>query len=241
MAVIEKSKKDAFRERFSKRFPDLNMDDEDSYYDKAGELMDENDEYKRNTDALRESIKHSPLMSELMMAARDVEGFDPVVWMVEQGQLDLDALQNDKDYAKKLGEAREKHLAVLSQQADIDKQVAENMPKTVDMVKQKQEELGLTDEQASEVVAQIYKAMDDLIVGIISPEQFEAQAKAMNYDRDMQAAHDEGVAQGLQTRVTDKLRSLDGVGERQGGRQMPMQERRPSGPRANNPFLANNE
>lgn len=240
MAEIEKTKRDAFRERFSKRYPDLNMDDEDSYYDKAGELLDENDEYKRNTDALRESIKRSPLMAEMMVAARDVDGFDPVVWMVERRGLDLDALQNNEEYAKKLGEAREKHLAILAQQADIDDKVAENMPKTVEMVKQKQEELGLTDEQASEVVSQIYKAMDDLIIGIISPEQFEAQAKAMNYERDMQNAHDEGVAQGLQTRVTDKLRSLDGVGERQGGRQMPMQERKPDAPKANNPFLANN-
>ena len=96
------------------------------------------------------------------------------------------------------------------------------MPKTVDMIKQK--ELGLSNEQANEIVSNIYQSMDDLIVGIISPEMFEAQTKAMNYDDAVQTAHDEGVAQGLQTKVDDKLRSFENKNERSGGRQVPMQE-----------------
>lgn len=237
MAEETKSKKETFKERFSKRYPDLDMEDEDAYYGQAGSMMDEYEGYENNARKLRESMDKSPVFAEMMAAARDTEGFDPIVWMVERKGLDLDALKDDPEYVKKLGEAREKHLQTMAAQADIDKQVETNMPKTIEAVKKKQQEMGLTDEQADEVVAQLYKVMDDLIVGIISPEQFEAQAKAMNYDKDVQAAHDEGVAQGLQTKVEDKLRSLETKPERPGGRQMPMQERKPKN-RPKNPFLA---
>lgn len=236
MATGNKSKKDVFRERFSARYPDVDMDDEEAYYGKAGEMMDDFETYEKSTDKLRDVMGKSTAFAEMMVAARDTDGFDPLVWMVEQGGLDLDALRDDEEYSEKLGEARKKYLERMAKQEDIDKQVAENMPKTVEMVRQKQQELGLTDEQANEVVAALYKNMDDLIVGIISPGQFEAQAKAMNYEADMQAAHDEGVAQGLQTKVSDKLRTLNKA-ERAGGRQAAMQEPRPKRD-VDNPFLA---
>ena len=234
----QKSKRDAFRDRFSLRNPDLDMNNEDAYYDAAGKMMDEYEGYEKDAGRIRDSIGRSPAMAEMMIAARDTDGFDPLIWMIEQGGLDLDALRDDPEYSKKLGEAREKHLAIMAKQADIDNQVAENMPKTVEMVKRKQQELGLTDEQANEIVAGIYKQMDDLIVGIISPEMFEAQVKAMNYDQAVNDAHDEGVAQGLQTRVTDKLRTFDNNKERIGGRQAPMKEEKPKREMNNNPFLA---
>jgi len=237
MAEKVKSKKDTFRERFSKRYPDLDMDDEEAYYGQAGTMMDEYEGYESNAKKLRDRMDESPFFAEMIAAARDKDGFDPLVWMVEQKGLDLDALRDDPDYVKKLGEAREKHLRTMAAQADIDKQVETNMPKTIEAIKRKQLELGLTDEQTDEVVAQLYRVMDDLIVGKISPEQFEAQAKAMNYDKDVRTAHDEGVAQGLQTKVDDKLRSLENSQERPGGRQMPMQERKPKN-KLNNPFLA---
>lgn len=236
MATETKSRKDAFRERFSTRYPDVNMEDEDAYYGKAGEMMDDFDAYEKSTNKLRGVMDKSKLFAEMMIAARDTEDFDPLVWMVEEGGLDLDALRDDEEYSQKLGEARKKYLERMAKQEDIDKQVAENMPKTVEMVKQKQKELGLTDEQANEVVAALYKNMDDLIVGIINPEQFVAQAKAMNYEADLQAAHDEGVAQGLRTKVDDKLRTLNKA-ERNGGRQAAMQEPKPQKD-INNPFLA---
>ena len=79
MAETTKSKKDAFRERFSKRYPDLNMEDEDAYYDQAGSMMDEYEGYANNAKKLRESMDKSPAFAEMMVAARDTDGFDPLV------------------------------------------------------------------------------------------------------------------------------------------------------------------
>ena len=42
----EKTKKEAFLERFSKRNPDLKIDDEDAYYDAIMRYMDEFEEYE---------------------------------------------------------------------------------------------------------------------------------------------------------------------------------------------------
>ena len=100
MAEEKKSNRDRFRERYAKRYPDVNMDDEEAYYDRANSLMDEYEGYENNSRQMREQLAKSPAFAEMMVAARGQEDFDPVVWMVQNRGLDLQALQDDPDYAK---------------------------------------------------------------------------------------------------------------------------------------------
>lgn len=95
------SKRDAFRGRISQRYPELDMEDEDAYYDRMNATMDEYEGYESNSRRLRESMERSPAMAEMMLAAREQDDFDPVVWMVMNKGLDLQALQDDPEYAEK--------------------------------------------------------------------------------------------------------------------------------------------
>ena len=85
------SNKERFRQRYAKRNPDLNMDDEEAYYGSVNQFMDEYEGYEGNSKKMRENLSKSPAFAELMVAARDQDDFDPVVWMVQNKGLDLKA------------------------------------------------------------------------------------------------------------------------------------------------------
>ena len=77
----------------------------------------------------------------------------------------------------------------------------------------------------------------DLEIGIVPIRIFELMAKGMTRDADVEAAREEGVAEGLNTKVTDKLRTMPKTTEQVSGRQMPMREVKPKR-EVENPFLA---
>ena len=110
-----------------------------------------------------------------------------------------------------------------------------NIPKSIAAIQAKRDELGLTDEQASEILSEIFKLGGDLEVGIIPIKMFELMAKGMTRDADVEMAREEGVAEGLSTKVTDKLRTMPKTTEQVSGRQTPMREVKPKRS-AYNPF-----
>lgn len=222
-----KSKKDTFRERFSKRYPEIDMEDEESYYGAGNDLLDKYDGYEESTGKMRERISKSPLFAEMIVAAGKQDDFDPIVWMVQNKGLDLKAIAEDEEYAQKLADAHNTYLEKLAKQDEIEKQMADNMPASVEAIRAKATELGLTDDQSEEVLGKLYAVMDDLIVGKIDPAMFEMMAKGMNYDTAVAEAKEEGVAQGLNTKVNDTLRDLSGKQERTGGRQAPAAPAKP--------------
>ena len=96
----KKSMKDKFRERYSKRYPDVNMDDEEAYYGQANQMMDEYEGYEESSRKMRESLANSPVFAEMLVAAKGQDDFDPVIWMVKSKGLDLEALSSDPEYEK---------------------------------------------------------------------------------------------------------------------------------------------
>lgn len=237
MAENKKSKKDTFRERFQGRYPDVNVDNEDDYYGAANQMLDDYELFENNSRNMRDRMMKSPVFAEMIVAAGKQDDFDPVVWMVENKGLDLQALQDDPDYSKKLADAHNTYIEKRAKQDEIEKQMAENMPASIEAVRSKAAEMGLTDEQAEKVIGQMYQVMDDLIVGKIDPSMFELMAKGMNFDTAVQDAKAEGIAEGLGTKIDDKLVDLNNKRPRAGGSQRPARERRPA-PEVNNPFLA---
>lgn len=234
-ATEQMSKRDAFRKRFSERNPDLNMDDEDAYYDAAGRSLDELDGYKQRADRLNKNISRSPAFADMVIAARDNENFDPIIWAVEGG-LDLEALQTDPDYKNSLVEARAKYLEKLAKSDELKKEQKANMPASVAAVKAKAEELGLDDAKREEIVGKMFSLMDDMIRGKIPVDLFEMIAKGATYDAAVDEARAEGKAEGLNQKVDDKLRKFGNSPGAPAGRQTPPPEPQPQ-EEDDNPFV----
>lgn len=224
---IKKTKREAFRERMAQRKPDLNLDDEDAYYDYMGNMMDEYDTYRESSEIMRRNLDASPALTDMLTAAKGNKDFDPVIWMIEYEGLDLDALRDDPEYMAKLTEARNKSLAQRAKREETDKLIEANIPKSVEALAAKRDELGLTDEQAQEILKEIFEMGGNLEIGIVPIKMFELMAKGLTHDTDVEMAREEGVAEGLNTKVTDKLRTMPKTTEQVSGRQMPMRETKP--------------
>lgn len=232
---IKETKREAFRRRMAEREPNLNLDDEDAYYGYMDGMVTEYDDFRKSSEAMRQNMANSPALTEMLMAARGQDGFDPVLWMIENRGLDLDALRDDEKYAEKVTEARNAWLAKKAKDEETFEAAKANMPRSIEAIKAKQAEMGLSDEQANEIVGDIYQMGTDLTMGIIPVNIFEMLAKGKAYDKDVEEAREVGVAQGLETKVTDKLRKIPKTTEQVRGRQMPMRETKPKG--QYNPFV----
>lgn len=232
---IKETRREAFLRRMAEREPNLNIDDEDAYYGYMDDMVTEYDDFRKSSEAMRQNMANSPALTEMLMAARGQDGFDPVLWMIENRGLDLDALRDDEKYAEKVTEARNAWLAKKAKDEETFEAAKENMPLSIEAIKAKQAEMGLSDEQASEIVGDIYQMGTDLTMGIIPVNIFEMLAKGKTYDKDVEEAREVGIAQGLETKVTDKLRKMPKTTEQVRGRQMPMRETKPKG--QYNPFV----
>lgn len=239
-AGAPQSRRDAFRERISKRYPDLNMDDEDAYYDQMGKTLDEYEGYETNTRRLREAMERSPEMARMLVAAQGQDNFDPIAYLFENASGDILELAQDPEGASKFGELRAQQLQRQAEGEEISKAVAENMPASIDAIKAKAQELGLSDEQTSDIVGQMFQVMDDLVHGKIDTNVFAMMAKGKNFDEAVEQARDEGKAEGLNQKVDDKLRTLEKKQERVAGVQTPMKMPAPKKP-ASNMFIAGDE
>lgn len=232
---IKETRREAFLRRMAEREPNLNLDDEDAYYGYMDDMVTEYDDFRKSSEAMRQNMANSPALTEMLMAARGQEGFDPVLWMIENRGLDLDALRDDEKYAEKVTEARNAWLAKKAKDEETFEAAKANMPRSIEAIKAKQAEMGLSDEQANEIVGDIYQMGSDLTIGIIPVNIFEMLAKGKTYDKDVEEAREVGIAQGLETKVTDKLRKMPKTTEQVRGRQMPMRETKPQ--RQYNPFV----
>ena len=232
---IKETKREAFLKRMAEREPNLNLDDEDAYYGYMDDMVTEYDDFRKSSESMRQNMANSPALTEMLMAARGQEGFDPVLWMIENRGLDLEALRDDEKYAEKVTEARNAWLAKKAKDEETFEAAKANMPRSIEAIKAKQAEMGLSDEQANEIVGDIYQMGTDLTMGIIPVNIFEMLAKGKAYDKDVEEAREVGVAQGLETKVTDKLRKMPKTTEQVRGRQMPMRETKPKG--QYNPFV----
>lgn len=229
------SKRDAFRSRVGARYSDLNLDDEDAYYDRMGQMMDEYEGYERNSQRMRDAVGKSPAMAEMLRAAQQQDDFDPIIWLTENRGLDLDALKDDPEYAQKVADAHAKYVERDAASRQIVDDMAANMPASIESVQAKAAELGLDEAKTEEIVGQMYQIMDDLVHGKIDVALFEMLAKGASHDADVAQAHEEGQVQGLSTKIDEHLRSGAGREPKPQGRQMARQEPKPK-VQSRNPF-----
>ena len=96
--------------RFSERYGDLDLEDEDNYYERANKLMDDYERYESATKNLVDTIDGNETFLEMLTEACVQDDFDPVVWMVEKHGLDLKQAMEDPDYAAVIASAHSKYL-----------------------------------------------------------------------------------------------------------------------------------
>lgn len=224
-APVTPSGRDAFRERFGKRFPDVNAEDEEAYY---GALNNEFDRVARSDEEqkrLGELLARDPRSAGFLMVLKN--GGNPMEYLIEQYGEDFRDALNDEVKAKEFASAFAKHIDNKTKSEELRKQSEANRQAMIDALDAAQKDGSFTDDDAAKAFEYLYAdggLLDRILVNDIKKEDWMMLMKAAKYDdmvKENEAkvaeAHDEGVIEGrnanidIQKKKMDKAKAMPGA------------------------------
>ncbi|MBQ8100060.1 MAG: hypothetical protein IJ640_00340 [Prevotella sp.] len=218
--VTEPMPKDVFFERIRTNVPDGKFeDDEQEYYRHAMEILDKaedgSNKYKGLTEKLTRRYQEDP--EEVAILMDYIEGMPLMAAIVKhKGEEALTMKEGDEgweDYQQEVGrrkEARETYMKLMDEVENNSTTTAEEFNKWAD-------ELKLDDEQRKAVWDLMQSDLDNMTRGKISRDVFDRYSKALNYERDVEGAHEQGKAEGKNEAIEAKRKQMKGSGLPNGG------------------------
>lgn len=226
-----KSKKDSFRESYSKRHPDANFDDEESIYGGINEdydnfdneistLKGENERYKRDQDdfinAMTSNKDNGAYVSGMMQGkdiletAIGIHGYDGLI----------EYLQSE-EAREKYKEADAKHKEDLANSKKLDEEADANAEQTNKELADAIAAGRFTEEEKDKALEQLFDIADGLELNVCKPEWIEMVLAANNHDKDVDAAREEGRINGKNEGLEQNIRGRK-KGAPQGQPSMPV-------------------
>ena len=130
------SARDRYRDRYSAAHPDLNLDDDEAFYGQANANLDELESFRESNRQLGEAMDKAPILAGLVLAAK--EGQNPFAYLVENlgPDMDISDLAENPERAKQMGEALKKYQERQEKNTARDKEIGENMAKSIQTLKE---------------------------------------------------------------------------------------------------------
>lgn len=203
-----KSKRQSMTERLQGRYPDKDFSDEESFF---GQISDDYDEYDKNIAGYQEREKaFSDMFTSDPRSARFLtdwrNGQDPVIGLVRQFGTDIKEAIDDPERQEEIAAANKEFVERVAKEKELEETYQRNLNESLQAIDQLQSENGLSDEQIDQAMELLLNIIKDGIVGKFSPESIQMAMKAINHDADVTAANEEGVVQGKNTKIEEKLR-----------------------------------
>ena len=180
---VKASGKDTFRERFGKRFPEVNAEDEEAYY---GALNGEFDRMEASDKAQRElgdALARDPRSAGFLMVLKN--GGNPMEYLIEQYGDDFRDALNDEEKAKEFASAFAKNVEGRAKADELKAQADANMQSMVDALDAAQADGSFKDEDAMKAFEYLYAdggLLDRILVNDIKKEDWMMLMKAAKYD-----------------------------------------------------------
>ncbi len=179
-----KTKKELFMERFSQKYPDIQSDDEESFYGRIGDEFDRFDRSDKAQDELGKLLSSDPRSAGFLMVLR--KGGNPMEYLIEQYGDDFREALNDEEKAKELSGAFSKYAEKQTKNKELQSQAESNMQKMLDELDAAQEEGKFSDEDATKAYEYLYAddgLLDRIITNDITKDDWMMLMKASNYDK----------------------------------------------------------
>ena len=204
-----KSRRDQFGERLKKKYPDREYADDEALF---GQINDDYDEYDNRLSGYEErERKLTDMLANDPHSAQFItdmaQGKDP--WASLINRIGIDGVKEMLDDPAKMEEfskSNKEYVDRMAKQKGLEEEWEKNMKTTLSMLEQKQQELGLTDEQIDQAADLIKEITNDAVIGIIKPETIDMVLKAINHDADIAAASEEGEIRGKNAKAEATLR-----------------------------------
>ncbi len=204
-----KSRREQLGERLKKRYPDREYADDEALFGQINDDYDEYDNkltgYKDRESKLTELLAKDPHSAQFITDM--AQGKDP--WTSLINRIGIDGVKDMLDDPAKMEEyaaSNKEYVARMAKQKGLEEEWEKNMKNTLQMLEQKQQEHGLSDEELDKAADWIKEVTNDAVLGIIKPETIEMALKAINHDADMEAASQEGEIRGRNARAEAQLR-----------------------------------
>ena len=203
-----KSKRDAMAERLRNRYPDKDFSDDEAFF---GQISDDYDEYDKNISDYQEREKaFSDMFTSDPRSARFINdwrnGEDPAVGLVRMFGTEIKEAIDDPERQEEMAAANKEFVERVAKEKELEELYQTNIDASLKELERMQQEEGMNDEQIGAAMRLLLGIIQDGIVGKFTPESIHLALKAINHDADVTAANEEGVVQGKNTKVEEKLR-----------------------------------
>ena len=178
---------DAFRGRIKGAYPDEEFADDEAFYSKAMEQLDNLEQYRNsNIEAnklLMEVFNAEPVIIQVLEDVGKGASFREAISRYFSPE-ELTPMEGDPDYEgwTKNAEARSKRLA---DNEIANKTRAENSEFTMKEIQAFAKENNIPNDQAEEVLTRIGEVLDEIYTGKITKTFLNSMLRAFNYDNDV--------------------------------------------------------
>ncbi len=213
--VVEPMPKDVFFERIRTNSPDAKFDgDEQEYYRRALALLDKAEEGSKKYDGLTEKMmrryKEDP--EEVAILMDYIEGM-PLITAIRKHKGDeaLTMKEGDEGWEEyqRVGEARK---ADRERYEKLMGEIEANMGTTVSEFTSWADGKKLDDEQKMQIWKSMQDDLDNMSRGKFTNEMYERYLKALNYENDVEGAHEQGKAEGKNEAIEAEQGRMAGSG-----------------------------
>lgn len=204
-----KSRRAQFDERLKKKYPDREYADDEALF---GQINDDYDEYDRELSGYKDrESKLTEMFTKDPRSAQFItdmaQGKDPWASLINRIGIDgVKEMLEDPAKMEEFSKSNKEYVDRMAKQKGLEEEWEKNMKTTLAMLEQKQQELGLTDEQIDQAADLIKEITNDAVIGIIKPGTIDMVLKAINHDADIAAASEEGEIRGKNAKAEAKLR-----------------------------------
>ena len=204
-----KSKRQSVTERLQGRYPDKDFTDEEAVF---GQISDDYDNYDKDIAGYQEREKAfsdmftaDPRSASFFMSMKN--GEHPWTSFIRRfGKDGLEEMVSNEDKLNEFAAAEEEYQKRVSKEKELEAEYEKNINESLSAIDAVQEEQGISDEDVDKALKLLVTLGNDVVVGKFTPESIKMALKALNHDADVTAANQEGLVQGKNTKVEEKLR-----------------------------------
>lgn len=196
--------RERYENRYREMYPDLDMGNEEAFYESANANLDELESYRKHNNDLIGTFSNNKAFASMLMAAKN--GEDPYEWMAANLGADITELLSDPEYSKKISEAAKKFNDSQAQGEASRKEYEANVKKTLEELQRIQQETGWDNEKCYNLASKVYDIIDQGMKGLITAETFHMVMNGINYEDDVRNARDEGMVAGKNSKISEQLK-----------------------------------
>lgn len=213
--VVDPMPRDVFFERIRTNVPDGKYDeDEQEYFRHAMQLLDKAEEGSKKYNGLTEKMmrRYKDDPEEVAILMDYIEGM-PLIASIRKHKGDeaLTLKEGDEgwDEYQKVGEQRK---ADRERYESMMQEIETNMPVSAETFEKWAKENELDDEQKDKIWETINADLDKMSKGMYTKEIFDRYRDALNYEKDIEGAHEQGKAEGKNAAIEAEQKRMSGSG-----------------------------